>query len=72
MSVFSPLFIWTDVMLKSGKSALDSMQTVAKRAESSTRVGVIPTADAPRPRRASAGKRKARVKAKGKAKSRRR
>jgi hypothetical protein len=63
MSFLSPLFIWTEAMLKSGKSALDSMQAVAKR----SRVGVIPTADAP-----TRGNRKARVKAKGKAKSRRR
>ena len=67
MSFLSPLFIWTEAMLKSGKSALDSMQAVAKR----SRVGVIPTADAP-PRQATGGNRKARVKAKGKAKSRRR
>ena len=71
MSFLSPLFIWTDAMLKSGKSALDSMQAVARRAKS-PRVGVVPTADAPAPERAAEAKPKARVKAKGKAKSRRR
>ena len=70
MSFLSPLFIWTDAMLKSGKSALDSMQAVAKRAPA-TRVGVIPTADAS-PERASPGKRKARARAKPGAKARRR
>jgi hypothetical protein len=70
MSFLSPLFIWTDAMLKSGKSALDSMQAVAKRAQA-TRVGVIPTADAP-PGRASAGKRRARAKAKPGSRARRR
>ncbi len=59
MSFLSPLFIWTDAMLKSGKSALDSMQAVARSAKS-PRVGVVPTADAPR------------AKAKRKARSRRR
>jgi len=71
MSFLSPLFIWTDAMLKSGKSTLDSMQAVAKRTQSS-RVGVIPTADAPAPQRATGAKGNARVKAKRKAKSRRR
>ena len=71
MSFLSPLFIWTDAMLKSGKSTLDSMQAVAKRAQSS-RVGVIPTADAPAPQGATGARGKARVKAKRKAKSRRR
>jgi len=71
MSFLSPLFIWTDAMLKSGKSTLDSMQAVARSANS-TRVGVIPTADAPAPQRATGAKPKARVKAKRKAKSRRR
>ena len=70
MSFLSPLFIWTDAMLKSGKSTLDSMQAVARSAKPA-RVGVIPTADAPQTR-ASAARPKARVKAKRKAKSRRR
>jgi len=70
MSFLSPLFIWTDAMLKSGKSALDSMQAVARSAKS-TRVGVIPTADAPQSRE-TAARPKARARAKGKAKSRRR
>ena len=69
MSFLSPLFIWTDAMLKNGRVALDSMQALTKRAQSA-RVGVIPTADAP-PKGAT-GRRKARVKAKRKAKSRRR
>ena len=71
MSFLSPLFIWTDAMLKSGKSTLDSMQAVARGAKS-PRVGVIPTADAPAPQRATDARPKARVKAKGKAKARRR
>jgi len=69
MSFLSPLFIWTDAMLKNGKSALESMQTAAKGAKPA-RVGVVPTADAPPARRAPGGKRKARVKAKAKAKGR--
>lgn len=71
MSFLSPLFIWTDAMLKSGKVALDSMQTVAKRAQS-TRVGVIPTADAPAKAASPARRRKPPMKAKRKAKARRR
>lgn len=70
MSFLSPLFIWTDAMLKSGKSALDSMHAVARSAKS-PRVGVVPTADAP-PAREAAAKPAARARAKGKAKSRRR
>jgi hypothetical protein len=72
MNFLSPLFIWTDAMLKGGKAALDSMQEVAKRSPSA-RIAVIPTADAP-PRRESAARpnANARVKAKRKAKSRRR
>ena len=71
MSFLSPLFIWTDAMLKNGKSALESMQEVAKRAKP-TRVGVVPTADAPpaAKARAAAPKRKPRVNAKAKAKAR--
>jgi len=70
MSFLSPLFIWTDAMLKSGKVALDSMQTVARRAQS-TRVGVIPTPDAPA-KDSTAPRRKPPMKAKRKAKARRR
>ena len=69
MSFLSPLFIWTDAMLKGGQATLDSMQVLAKRAQS-PRIGVIPTADAPA--KGATGRRKARVKAKRKAKSRRR
>ena len=71
MSFLSPLFIWTDAMLKGGQATLDSMQVLAKRAQS-PRIGVIPTADAPAPQRATGAKGNARVKAKRKAKSRRR
>lgn len=70
MSFLSPLFIWTDAMLKGGQATLDSMQAFAKRAQS-PRVGVIPTADAPA-KGASGGRRKARAQAKRKAKARRR
>lgn len=69
MSFLSPLFIWTDAMLKGGQATLDSMQVLAKRAQS-PRIGVIPTADAPA--KGATGRRKARVKANRKAKSRRR
>jgi hypothetical protein len=69
MSFLTPLFIWTDAMLKGGKHALDSMQAVARSAKS-PRVGVIPTADAPT--KGAAGGRKARAKAKSEAKARRR
>jgi hypothetical protein len=70
MNFLSPLFIWTDAMLKGGKAALDSMQVAAKRSPSA-RIAVIPTADAP-PRRRARAKPKARANAKRKAKSRRR
>jgi len=70
MSFLTPLFVWTDAMLKSGKSTLDSMQAVARSAQS-TRVGVIPTTDAPA-KAATGGRRKPPMKAKRKAKARRR
>ncbi len=70
MSFLSPLFIWTDAMLKGGRATLDSMQAFAKRAQS-PRIGVIPTADAPA--KGASGRRKARAGAKAKkARSRRR
>jgi len=70
MSFLTPLFIWTDAMLKGGKVALDSMQAVAKSAKT-TRVGVIPTPDAPA-KASTARRRKPPMKAKRKAKARRR
>ena len=70
MSFLSPLFLWTDAMLKNGRVALDSVQALTRRAQSA-RVGVIPTTDAP-PKGATGSKPKARVKAKRKAKGRRR
>jgi len=65
-ALVSPLFAWSNAVLKGGEMVLDSMQAAATQARKAT-VGVIPTADAParraRPKSASR---------KRKAKSRRR
>lgn len=66
----NPFALWTDILLKSGKAVLESMQEAAARAER-PRVAVVPTADAPPPTRPRAKpKRKARAKPKTKAKRR--
>jgi hypothetical protein len=65
-ALVSPLFAWSNAMLKGGEMMLDSMQAAATQVRKAT-VDVIPTADAPARRgRSKAGSRKR------KAKSRRR
>jgi hypothetical protein len=57
----SPLFAWTNAVLKGGEMMLDSMAAAAKNAKA-VRVAVLPDADAPRSRpaqKAAAGRRKA-------------
>ena len=49
-ALVSPLFAWSNALLKGGEMVLDSMQAAARQAKSAT-VGVIPTLDAPAPRR---------------------
>ena len=60
-ALVSPLFAWSNAVLKSGEMMLDSMQAAATQVRKAA-VGVIPTADAPAPRRrsrSSSSKRKA-------------
>jgi hypothetical protein len=59
-AMVSPLFAWSNAVLKSGEMMLDSMQSAAKN----VRVAVLPELDAPKRRRASgSSKRRARKKA---------
>jgi len=53
-AMVSPLFAWSNAVLKGGEMMLDSMQAVAKTA-GSVRVAVLPEAGAP-PRKQSARK----------------
>ena len=57
-ALVSPLFAWSNAMLKGGEMVLDSMQAAASQARKAS-VGVIPTADAPARRRSASRKRKA-------------
>ena len=57
-ALVSPLFAWSNAVLKGGEMVLDSMQAAATRARKAT-VGVIPTADAPARRKSASRKRKA-------------
>ena len=57
-ALVSPLFAWSNAMLKGGEMVLDSMQAAATQARKAT-VGVIPTADAPARRKSASRKRKA-------------
>ena len=70
-SFLSPFFAWTEAALRGGYLMLDQLQEAAKRARQ-TRVGVIPTADAPpsKPRRKAAAKAKPKAKAKGRSRRR--
>jgi len=53
----TPFAMWTEMWLKSGRRVLDSMADMARDARrASVRVGVIPTADAPK-RKARNGRR---------------
>jgi hypothetical protein len=63
-TLVSPLFAWTNAVLKGGEMVLDSMQAVAKNA-SGVRVAVLPDADAPARKRSAPAKAKARSRAKG-------
>jgi len=58
-ALVSPLFSWTNAVLKGGEMMLDSMQTVAKNANG-VRVAVLPDADAPARKRSAPAKAKAR------------
>jgi hypothetical protein len=58
-ALVSPLFAWTNAVLKGGEMMLDSMQAVAKNA-SGVRVAVLPDADAPARKRSAPAKAKAR------------
>ena len=68
-ALVSPLFAWSNALLKGGEMVLDSMQAAAKQAKSAS-VAVIPTLDAPAPGRSR--RKKAGAKAKRKAKAARR
>jgi hypothetical protein len=57
-ALVSPLFAWSNAVLKGGEMVLDSMQAAATQARKAS-VGVIPTADAPARRRSASRKRKA-------------
>ena len=57
-ALVSPLFAWSNAVLKGGEMVLDSMQAAATQARKAT-VGVIPTADAPTRRKSASRKRKA-------------
>ena len=45
----NPFATWADVLLKSGKAMLESLEESAKKRQAA-RVAVIPTADAPQPK----------------------
>lgn len=68
-ALVSPLFAWSNALLKGGEMVLDSMQAAAKQAKSAS-VAVIPTLDAPAP--GGSRRKKAGAKAKRKAKAARR
>ena len=61
-ALVSPIFAWTNAVLKGGEMMLDSMQAAAKGA---VRVAVLADADAPARKRSAPGKAKARSRAKG-------
>lgn len=55
----SPLFAWSNAVLKGGEMVLDSMQAAAKNARN-VRVAVLPDADAPPRKRPGSGKKRSR------------
>jgi hypothetical protein len=57
----SPLFAWSNAVLKGGEMMLDSMQAAAKNARN-VRVAVLPDADAPPRKRPGSGKKRRRAK----------
>jgi hypothetical protein len=67
-ALVSPLFAWTNAVLKGGELMLDSMQAATRNADRTVRVAVLPDADRPK-RRTAPGKPKSRS---TRAKSRRR
>jgi hypothetical protein len=67
-ALVSPLFAWTNAVLKGGEMMLDSMQAAARTAKSVS-VAVLPDADAPARKRSAPAKAKART---SRAKGRRR
>ena len=61
-ALVSPLFAWTNAVLKGGEMMLDSMHAAARNAQS-VRVAVLHDVDAPtRPTRAKAANRSRRAK----------
>jgi hypothetical protein len=58
----SPLFAWSNAVLKGGEMMLDSMQAAAKNARN-VRVAVLPEPDAPPRKRPGSGKKRRRAKA---------
>ena len=68
-AIVSPLFAWSNAMLKGGEIMLNSMEAMAKNARQ-VRVAVLPEADAP-PRKRN-GRSKAASKSGGKRARRRR
>jgi hypothetical protein len=58
-ALVSPLFAWTNAVLKTGEMMLDSMSAATRNARS-VRVAVLPDADTPRRRRKVSGKGKTR------------
>ena len=64
----SPLFAWSNAVLKGGELMLDSIQAATRNADRTIRVAVLPEAETPQ-RRSAPGKSKTRSK---KAKGRRR
>ena len=61
--MLSPLFAWTNAVLKGGEMMLDSMQAATRNARN-IRVAVLPDAGTPR-RRSAPGKRKRARRVKG-------
>ena len=57
-AMVSPLFAWTNAVLKGGEMMLDSMQAAAKNAKA-TRVAVLPELEAPARRQSPQRKRRA-------------
>ena len=63
-ALVSPLFAWTNAVLKGGEMMLDSMHAAARNART-VRVAVLEDANTPPRKRSAPGKAKARSRAKG-------
>jgi hypothetical protein len=59
-ALVTPLFAWTNAVLKGGEMVLDSMQAAAKNANRTVRVAVLPDLDSPPRQRVPGRKVKAR------------